>query len=448
METNFNNIAESVLKNWQKITELMAKILKVKVALITEVDNSYIKVIVGNKDINNPYKKNEVYKLAGLYCEETIKTKNMLEINNATKENKWVNAPEIDYNLISYLGFPIIKPDNTIMGTICVLDDEERKFNKVEKELLYQLKKIIEGSLKEIELNKKIKQSELLMQAGLDSLSAHIVILDQYGVIKFTNKAWRNFAKQNGADRKKCCEGINYLELAENVEEKNSKEAPIAARGIKQVMNGKKELFTLEYPCHSPDEKRWFKMRVTPFIGSDPYTVIIAHENITERKLKEEEMEYCSFHDLLTGLYNRRYFEQEIERLNQSRRLPISIIIGDLDGLKYINDNYGHKMGDTYIIKAGEVIKEVTRGDDIIARIGGDEFAVLLAETDSHSVKNICKRIEEKCKKYNDEKQLPEPLSISLGTATMIEKDQSLDDLFTKADQNMYKNKEKKRKKS
>ena len=71
-------------------------------------------------------------------------------------------------------------------------------------------------------------------------------------------------------------------------------------------------------------------------------------EDITLRKKTEERIKYISFHDQLTGLYNRRYFENEMERLNKSRKLPISIIIGDLDGLKYINDNYGHKMGDRY----------------------------------------------------------------------------------------------------
>lgn len=153
------------------------------------------------------------------------------------------------------------------------------------------------------------------------------------------------------------------------------------------------------------------------------------------------KISYFSFRDYLTDLYNRRYFENEIKRINNSRYLPISIIIGDIDNLKYINDNYGHKIGDEYIKKAAEVFKLVCREGDIISRIGGDEFAILLAETPGRVAEKICICCKNVCLQTTKTASLPEPLQISLGSATMNLKNENLNDIFNKADQKMYKNK-------
>lgn len=116
--------------------------------------------------------------------------------------------------------------------------------------------------------------------------------------------------------------------------------------------------------------------------------------DITENKRKEKEIEYLSFHDKMTGLYNRRYFENELKRLETSRKLPIAILIADLDNLKYINDQFGHLKGDQYIKIAAEIIKNSTREADIAARIGGDEFALILPETTLKEADLIYQRIK------------------------------------------------------
>src|SRR6056297_2302327 len=97
--------------------------------------------------------------------------------------------------------------------------------------------------------------------------------------------------------------------------------------------------------------------------------------DITKRKQKEEEIKRLSFYDQLTELYNRRYFENELKRLDKSRQLPIIIIVGDMDNLKNINDNYGHKKGDEFIKKTGDILNNSVRKENVVARIGGDEFA-------------------------------------------------------------------------
>jgi len=166
----------------------------------------------------------------------------------------------------------------------------------------------------------------------------------------------------------------------------------------------------------------------------------------TNSELKEllKEVEYLSFHDEMTGLYNRRYFENELTRLSTSRRLPITLMVADMDRLKIINDNYGHKTGDQYIKGIAEVLKKSSRDEDIVARIGGDEFAIILPETGFEAADKIYQRIKFNLKKYNQQHELVEELKLSLGFAVKTKKEQNLDQIFKKADKIMYNNKSKK----
>jgi len=170
----------------------------------------------------------------------------------------------------------------------------------------------------------------------------------------------------------------------------------------------------------------------------------------TQKKLKRTnkdlknlltEVEYLSFHDELTGLYNRRFFENELERISNSRRLPLTLLVADMDQLKFINDNYGHKMGDNYIKAAAEILDKSSRNEDITARIGGDEFAIILAETGFEEADRIYQRIKNNIELYNQENKLVRRLEISLGFAVKTKKEQNIDKIFKQADKMMYNNK-------
>ncbi|MBM7555746.1 diguanylate cyclase [Halanaerobacter jeridensis] len=175
--------------------------------------------------------------------------------------------------------------------------------------------------------------------------------------------------------------------------------------------------------------------------NNNPVRVVGIHQDIDDRKRAQQKVEYLSFHDGLTDLYNRRYFQIEQKKLNKSRRFPISIIIADLDGLKLINDNYGHKMGDKYIKKVADIFTSICRGEDVVARIGGDEFALLLPETNSQDVKKICNRFNNKLEEVNKQEQLVIKLSVSLGWATKTSSEENLEQIFEDADKMMYENK-------
>lgn len=185
-------------------------------------------------------------------------------------------------------------------------------------------------------------------------------------------------------------------------------------------------------------ENKFVEFRVNP-IGENYLLVNLV--DVSRRIEREKEIKYLSYHDELTDLYNRRYFEEEMNRLDDSRLYPISIIIGDLDNLKEVNDNYGHLLGDEYLRKAAQVLKELLRSEDVVARIGGDEFAVLLSETDKKECAHICKRIKAEFKKYNSRGSFPVEFKISLGCATARKSSKKLTDIYNQADKNMYKNK-------
>lgn len=166
----------------------------------------------------------------------------------------------------------------------------------------------------------------------------------------------------------------------------------------------------------------------------------LAQKEIIERIRAEEKLRYYSFHDVVTGIYNRTYFEQKMEGLEGEGHFPFGIIVCDVDGLKFVNDSFGHIRGDGLLATVADVIKHSFREDDIVARIGGDEFAVLLPDKSRDVVEAACVRIKESVEKYNE--NIPElPLSISVGFAVSEDSCIAAGELFKKADNNMYQEK-------
>ncbi len=169
-------------------------------------------------------------------------------------------------------------------------------------------------------------------------------------------------------------------------------------------------------------------------------TVLSVARDITERKVLEEKLRFITMHDSLTGLYNRAYFDEEVRRLEAARELRVGIVGCDVDGLKLINDSMGHQAGDELLRAAGTAIASAVREGDFVARVGGDEFVVLLYNIDSPGVKKVMDRIRTAIAKQN--KQAPGlPLSISLGCAVATEETKDIHQLLKEADDHMYREK-------
>lgn len=164
----------------------------------------------------------------------------------------------------------------------------------------------------------------------------------------------------------------------------------------------------------------------------------VIYNDITERKKYEEQLKYLSSHDQLTGLYNRNFLEIEINRLDTPRQLPISVIIGDLNGLKLTNDVFGHQEGDKLLIKAVEIIKSSCRSEDLIARWGGDELVIFLPQADTETAEKITQRIKERCICREDGTI---DISIALGYATKSRAEENIWQIFKEAESRMYSDK-------
>jgi len=166
--------------------------------------------------------------------------------------------------------------------------------------------------------------------------------------------------------------------------------------------------------------------------------VIGTIQDITESKKKKEEILYLSYHDQLTGVYNRRFYEEELKRLDTKRNLPMTIVMSDVNGLKLINDSFGHDMGDELLRKAAEVIKNGCRADDIIARLGGDEFVIILPKTNGFEAEKIIKCIQDLASK---EKVGSLDISIPFGYETKTNEEENIQEVFKNAEDHMYKHK-------
>lgn len=194
---------------------------------------------------------------------------------------------------------------------------------------------------------------------------------------------------------------------------------------------------------------RWYSVNI--FSDEKDYLVLFYNDITRIKKSNQSSPDFVSnteevydlqhkpdcfgYRDKLTGLYNRGFFEEELSRLDSDRQLPVSIIIGDLNGLKLINDAFGHDMGDKALKRTAELMKKAFRKEDVISRMGGDEFVVLLPKTSEKTALAIIKRIKEQC--------TVNPLdfikiSISFGSATKENAEEDIFEIYKKAEDRMY----------
>lgn len=188
--------------------------------------------------------------------------------------------------------------------------------------------------------------------------------------------------------------------------------------------------------CMKMAKKAAFNYLMNPFNDQQLHAAI---KIALYRHKREARLKYLAMHDPLTNLYNRSYFEEEILRLNDARFNPVGVVLCDLDGLKLINDSIGHHKGDYMLKTAAKVLKKCFRKSDVVARVGGDEFAVLLPKSDDDILKNIYTRIKDSVSDYNM-KYMDIYLSMSLGFAVKDNTSTISESLLT-AEKRMYKEK-------
>jgi len=156
--------------------------------------------------------------------------------------------------------------------------------------------------------------------------------------------------------------------------------------------------------------------------------------DIGERKANEKKLAYLSYHDQLTGIYNRRFFMEEMKRLDVRRNLPITLVMADVNGLKLVNDSFGHSTGDRLLQKISVLLKKACRADDILSRIGGDEFVVLLPQTDAEEAERIIQRMQHL---LSTEKIKDLDLSLSFGFQSKVAPEEDILEILRAAEEVM-----------
>lgn len=199
----------------------------------------------------------------------------------------------------------------------------------------------------------------------------------------------------------------------------------------KVALSGKSTQLTI----YNTDQDKHFSTTIySPKRGQ--FAVII--DDITVQKKAEKQVEYMSYHDALTGLFNRRYFDVESVQLDKPQNLPLTIVMADLNKLKYINDTFGHDAGDEAITLSAQVLLKSCLGSSVIARLGGDEFIILMPNTSAKDAEVVINRLENNLKGLE---VAGVPLTISFGCATKCTMDENMNELVKQADATMYTNK-------
>lgn len=186
--------------------------------------------------------------------------------------------------------------------------------------------------------------------------------------------------------------------------------------------------------------ERSVEYTVAPIIednGAIVGNVLVFHD-FSDKRREERKIEFLSYHDQLTGLYNRRFFEEELRRLDTKRNLPLALVMGDVNGLKLVNDSFGHSAGDELLKKVASIMQASCRADDILARLGGDEFVIILPKTDSHSAEAVIQRIKDL---LANERVGAVDLSVSFGYEIKQQEHESVQAVFKSAEDHLYRHK-------
>ena len=289
---------------------------------------------------------------------------------------------------------------------------------------------LAETGFKQLEfeiLNQRLSESEEFFRVIYETAPIGVCVSSIEGSIFKANQA--------------LCEITGYSK--EELYKKNIKELTYpedwdnSLRQIEKLKKGQSESIKLEVRyVNKEKETVWVNSCISMIktLGHTQYLTITV-ENISHRKESEEEISFLSYHDPLTGIYNRRAFQEALERLDVSDSYPLSVIMADVNGLKLVNDSFGHNTGDELLKKVAAIMESSCRKQDIIARIGGDEFLIILPCTDAVQADQIITRI------FNQSQQEMLgviSISVSMGRATKMTENEDIQNILKKAENIMY----------
>lgn len=280
-----------------------------------------------------------------------------------------------------------------------------------------------------------INTERLLFKTTLHSLGDGVISTDKDGNILIMNEVAENLTGWKNDEAL----GLPFETVFNIINESTNKKCPNPVRNV--LHDGK--VITLDEGTILISKSGHYipiEDSAAPIINHEGVIngIVVVFRDYTDKKQKQAKIFYLSYHDQLTGLFNRHYFQEELVRLDSKHNLPLSLAMLDVNGLKLTNDAFGHQVGDNLLQIVAETIKKVCREGDIISRIGGDEFVLLLPKTSCKDTEIIVKRILGEL----EQRRLNEIIiSVSVGWETKTSPEQKIMDIFAKAEEHMYRKK-------
>lgn len=332
------------------------------------------------------------------------------------------------YGYFSFASIPLAS-QNKIIGCINLACIDKHIFSLEEKALLCSIGHEIGNVIEKMQIEDALRDSEEKFRALAENSIDAIMRFDCTGRYLYVNSIIENYTKIN----KDVFIGKNSEELGlpHELVQKFSE-------AINRVMSSGN---SFQVECQTPNSA-WVEWQFVPEYTcfSTVKSVMVSGRDITKRKKLEKQLTYMGMYDSLTDLYNRTYFNSEMQKIKASESLPLGIIVCDLDGLKLVNDTMGHDKGDKMLVSAAGILSKLFSGNEVLARIGGDEFAALLPNTSLSVLETRYRMIMDAVELYNA--AYPEvPLSISVGFAIRESADISITETFKEADNQMYREK-------
>ncbi len=394
--------------------------------------NSWTSGVMEDCDIVNPATK---YPLdATGFWGEVVRQRKPVIVNDFLKPNphkKGYPAGHVDIK--RFVSIPVLSDDAIV--AVVGLANRPEPYDDLD---VYEMTLLMNGvwnAVKRRELEENMRFERARYLKTLVSIGDGVMVVDKNGLIEMLNPIAERLTGWTLDEAR----GQHYKEVFAVRHEKTDDTIPDAiadalASGEVQELNNNTMLTSRKGTSVSLEDS------AAPILDEEGKVegVVLVFRDVTARKEQLRQAQYLSFHDALTGLYNRRFFNEEMTRLDTERNLPLSIVMGDINGLKLTNDVFGHAAGDMLLVRIAQVFRDVCRADDIIARWGGDEFVLLLPATDDAGAAKIVSRVKAE---FALQRVKAIKGSISMGIACKSSPETDVAQTLSLAEEAMYSNK-------
>jgi diguanylate cyclase (GGDEF)-like protein/PAS domain S-box-containing protein len=434
-------------EQFDRLARAAATALSAPVALITVVDSERLFCKSG---FGLPDDWRIEGDSAGTYsfCRHAVGFGETLEISDARTHPLVRNHPATRRGVVAYLGIPLVIEGHAL-GTLCVMDFQPREWSERDRQILADLAAATAGEMKMraslADAEQKARGAETVQEAMMLAEERFRTAFEMAPIGMGLVTPQGRWMEVNSA----LCHLFGYSRdemLDRPLFDLTRAVAKESGREVQESVSPKMERYQMDRRCvHRDGREFWVLLSASPVIGTSGTTLyyIVQMQDLTSRKSEEERLRTLSLEDELTGLYNRRAFlamANEQLKLVRRQERGLLLLFADIDRMKWINDTFGHMEGDRAIRTVASVLKQTFRESDLVARMGGDEFAILAADVPENDLPVLVQRLTGKIEELNATCSAHSyPLSISVGSALLDPGEStSVEQLIERADSHMY----------